>query len=52
MFVFYGKPDEVIREVMKTHDFYWSPTRSAWVRKLNNAGIRGIQQGMASLASV
>lgn len=39
MFVFEDKPDATTREILKRHAFKWSPTRSAWVRQLNNAGI-------------
>lgn len=40
MFVFDGKPAAAIRSVLKAHAFKWSPSRGAWVRQLNNAGIR------------
>lgn len=39
MFVFPGKPDEATRALLKRHAFKWSPSRGAWVRQLNNAGI-------------
>jgi len=39
MFVFEGKPAEDIRNVLKRNGFKWSPSRGAWVRQLNNAGI-------------
>ncbi|WP_372371963.1 DUF3560 domain-containing protein [Xanthomonas axonopodis] len=39
MFVFEGKPDQDTRTLLKRHGFRWSPTRTAWVRQLNNAGI-------------
>jgi hypothetical protein len=39
MFVFQGKPDEATRAVLKREAFKWSPSRGAWVRQLNNAGI-------------
>lgn len=39
MFVFPGKPDKETRELLKRHAFKWSPSRDAWVRQLNNAGL-------------
>lgn len=39
MFLFDCKPDEQTRAVLKANAFKWSPTRGAWVRQLNNAGI-------------
>lgn len=39
MFVFPGKPDEATRAVLKRNAFKWSPSRGAWVRQLNNAGL-------------
>lgn len=39
MFLFDGKPDDATRSVLKEHSFRWSPSRGAWVRNLNNAGI-------------
>ena len=44
MFVFPGKPDEGTRTLLKRHAFRWSPSRGAWVRQLNNAGIWGSSQ--------
>lgn len=39
MFEFNGKPAEDVRTVLKRYAFKWSPSRSAWVRQLSNAGI-------------
>ena len=39
MFIFPGKPDEDTRSLLKSHAFKWSPSRGAWVRHLNNAGL-------------
>lgn len=49
MFVFDGKPDEATRKVLKANSFNWSPSRTAWVRKLTAAGIWGAEQVMAKL---
>lgn len=43
-FLFDGKPDEETRAVLKRHAFKWSPSRGAWVRQLNNAGIYAAAQ--------
>ena len=39
MFIFPGKPDSGIRDLLKRHAFKWSPNRGAWVRHLNGAGL-------------
>lgn len=39
LLIFPGKPSEDIRQALRSHGFKWSPTRGAWVRQLNNAGI-------------
>jgi prefoldin subunit 5 len=39
MLLFDGKPGEEIRTLLKANGFKWSPTREAWIRGLNNAGI-------------
>lgn len=44
MFVFPGKPDDATRALLKRHAFKWSPSRGAWVRQLNNAGIWAAQE--------
>ncbi|MES2206750.1 MAG: DUF3560 domain-containing protein [Pseudomonadota bacterium] len=44
MFIFDGKPDEATRGVLRKHTFKWSPSRGAWVRQLNNAGLYAAQQ--------
>lgn len=49
MFEFPGKPDADTRALLKRHAFKWSPTRSAWVRQLNNAGIYAGKQVRAAL---
>lgn len=38
MFIFEGKPEAEVRDILKSHSFRWSPSRSAWVRQLTNAG--------------
>lgn len=50
MFTFPGKPSADVRDVLKAHGFKWSPSRSAWVRQLNNAGIYAAQQVKARLS--
>jgi hypothetical protein len=37
LLMFPGKPAEDVRNHLRKNGFLWSPTRSAWVRKLNNA---------------
>ena len=36
-FVFDDKPDADTRKLLKSNGFKWSPTRTAWVRQINNA---------------
>lgn len=50
MFIFDGKPSEAIREVLKCQAFKWSPSRGAWVRMLNNAGLYAAEQVVKGLA--
>lgn len=37
-FIFDGKPDQPIRDILKRYAFKWSPSRSAWVRQLTGNG--------------
>jgi hypothetical protein len=39
LLLFPGKPEEEVRRMLKSSGFRWSPTRGAWSRMLNNAGI-------------
>ncbi|WP_198421435.1 DUF3560 domain-containing protein, partial [Xylella fastidiosa] len=43
MFVFPGKPNEDTRALLKSYGFKWSPSRGAWVRQWNNAGVWAAQ---------
>lgn len=52
MFVFPGKPDEATRTLLKSHAFKWSPSRGAWVRQLNNAGLWAAEQVRAALDKI
>ena len=52
MFEFPGKPDEAIRALLKSHAFKWSPSRGAWVRQLNNAGLWAAQQVRTALEKI
>lgn len=49
MFIFPGKPDDGTRALLKRYAFKWSPSRGAWVRQLNNAGIYAAKQVMAAV---
>lgn len=51
MFEFDGKPDEATRTTLKRNGFKWSPSRTAWVRQLNAAGIHAGKAVQAALAS-
>jgi Domain of unknown function (DUF3560) len=44
MFIFDGKPDEATRTLLKRNSFKWSPSRGAWVRQINSAGLYAAQQ--------
>jgi hypothetical protein len=39
MFIFGGKPEPEVRDVLKRYAFKWSPTRGAWVRQLSTNGL-------------
>lgn len=47
--VFPGKPEEAVRRLLRTRGFVWSPTRTAWVRKLNNAARHAAQSVLDTL---
>ncbi|WP_029921967.1 DUF3560 domain-containing protein [Nevskia soli] len=47
--VFQGKPEESVRRLLRTRGFVWSPTRTAWVRKLNNAARYAAQSVLDTL---
>lgn len=49
MFVFPGKPEKEIIATLKAQAFKWSPSRGAWVRQLNNAGIYAASRVRATL---
>ena len=37
-FIFDGKPEAEVRQVLKRHAFKWSPSRGAWVRQASGYG--------------
>lgn len=39
MFIFDGKPDPAVRDLLKREAFKWSPSREAWVRQLTPNAI-------------
>ena len=43
LIVFDSKPAENVRAILKSMGWRWSPTRTAWVRMLNNAGRASAQ---------
>jgi DNA repair exonuclease SbcCD ATPase subunit len=47
--VFPGKPAQEVRRTLRSHGFIWSPTRTAWVRKLNNAARYAAQRVLETL---
>jgi hypothetical protein len=47
--VFPGKPAEAVRLLLRTQGFVWSPSRTAWVRKLNNSARYAAQRVLESL---
>ena len=51
MFTFPGKPAAEVRTLLKRHGFKWSPSRTAWVRMLNNAGRYAAQQVAEQLSA-
>jgi len=40
---FDGKPEKVVRDILKAYGFRWSPTNVVWQRQLNHAGIHAAQ---------
>lgn len=49
MFLFPGKPNQQIITALKSNGFKWSPTRSAWVRQLNENAVYAARQVRRSL---
>lgn len=47
--VFPDKPDYEVRKRLRSRGFIWSPSRSAWVRKLNNAARSAAQEVLDAL---
>ena len=55
MFIFDGKPAPEVRDVLKRNAFKWSPSRGAWIRQLNNAGIyagQNVKKRLADIAKI
>lgn len=44
------KPPRSVTQNMRAQGFKWSPTRSAWIRQLNNAGRYAAQQVASTLS--
>lgn len=51
MFIFSGKPNEEIRNILKSNGFKWSPSRLAWVRMASSNGIYSSKRVMKLLES-
>ncbi len=47
--VFPGKPEDAVRRLLRTQGFMWSPSRTAWVRKLNNGARYAAQRVLDAL---
>jgi len=52
LIVFPGKPPQATREMLRRNGWKWSPTRTAWVRMLNDAGRASAQYMAQKLATV
>lgn len=52
LIIFDAKPAENVRAILKSMGWRWSPTRTAWVRMLNNAGRASAQYVAERLAAV
>jgi hypothetical protein len=48
-FIFDGKPDEEVRNILKYHAFKWSPSRGAWVRQASGNGLFAARQAKRKL---
>lgn len=48
-FIFAGRPDEDVRNILKYHAFKWSPSRSAWVRQASGNGLFAAKQAKKKL---
>lgn len=41
---FDGKPEQEVREILKSNGFRWAPSQSAWQRQLNNNAIYALKR--------
>ena len=48
-FIFDGKPEPCVRDILKRHGFKWSPSRGAWVRQATANGRYAAKQVMQEL---
>lgn len=47
-----GKPPEAVRQLLKRNGWRWAPSRSAWVRHLNNSGQATVQWMVPQLSEL
>ena len=51
-FIFDGKPDEKIREILKGRGFRWAPSEGAWQRMLNDNGRFAAERAIEEMATL
>ena len=51
-FLFDGKPDEKIREILKSRGFRWAPSEGAWQRMLNDHGRYAAERAIEEMATL
>lgn len=50
--VFDGKPDEPVRDILKTWGFLWAPSQNAWQRLLNQNGRYAAKMAIEKIAAL
>ena len=51
-FIFDGKPDENVRNILKSEGFRWAPSQGAWQRQLTVNGQRSAARVKTALKAI
>lgn len=50
--IFDGKPDQEVRDILKSNGFRWAPSQGAWQRNLNENGEYALQRVLNALNEI
>ena len=51
-FIFDGKPDENVRNILKSEGFRWAPSQGAWQRQLTRNGQWSAERVKTALKAI